>query len=117
MRRHAVDSANLAHLEFARLKELSLAVRHGNPLELHALFEDGDFPRVRAAAIGRVPCVAQFLRVFQPVRMRQHARRGRAVAEYLAPVFLRRQRQSERRLHQCDRAVAHNAVKAHARYV
>ncbi|MPN00396.1 hypothetical protein SDC9_147590 [bioreactor metagenome] len=111
MRRNAEDTRNLIDLELTRFQKLRLFRRNPDGCILHALFENRDLVRVRAALICRVPAFLDAQRVFDRAGMFQHACRSRAVGEELRAVLFGSDRQADRVLRHGNRAVADQAVE------
>lgn len=78
MQRHSVHPSDFLHLKLSGFEELGFIVGNGNRLVFHALFQHGDFVAV-AGAVGSPPGIPYFLRVFNGVRVFQHAGGGRSI--------------------------------------
>jgi hypothetical protein len=65
VRRHTENAGDLLARELRGLDELRILERHGQRVELHALFEDGDLAGIRGARIDLGPVLAQSARRFR----------------------------------------------------
>ena len=111
MRRNPVQPGNLVHLELPGLQKLRFLRRNPDLLVLHALFQNGNLPRILRAPVDSVPALPHLRRVLQHPRMLQNTSRRGPVLKEPRPVFLTGQRHPHRILSHGNRRIPHQPVK------
>ena len=111
MRRNPVQPGNLVHLELPGLQKLRFLRRNPDLLVLHALFQNGNLPRILRAPVDSVPALPHLRRVLQHPRMLQNAARRGPVLKEPRPVFLTGQRHPHRILRHGNGRIPHQPVK------